>query len=740
MKFCQLQFRFLGCVLLLLCNNFLMAQRHTPPTLESFFGNGVIDYCIGEPLELFIFGDYPPNDPRDTEYDYEIFRERGGVVQILQYRTSTYTLTIPSSDVQHGDVYYGRAYSYNPTTIDALTNRITVNAVASSTTTLPVNSSTGIFHSTLANNTACPGESFSIFTLGGSKEYTFFNASGIQLAPRSASNSHTITGITTDTQFSVQVHISPVCELTTSLDINFIGLTPGAIGTAQSVCRGETPSALQNVTAATLNKIPIAANATNYYQWESSEDGVNWSVLTGVHTATFQPHAIFQTTAFRRGVVDPTTSSSCRIYSNVVTVTVTPPTGGTLAAQSICLGELPQPISLFGASISSGSTYQWQMSTDNVTFNNIPVTTRQLTFSAGDAWVPTQTSYYRLVFTSGTIASCIATSTAATVAVARVPTIPQVAGPASSQIICAGSAITTVSFAISNTSTVTAEGLNNTGLVLSGPFIDEDFCQGLPGRILVKIFDNNQEGLLFYYNNQQLKVDENQIDESVYTLLVDQPVEEAILQIVNADGCVLEEQINSAIGSPSFTYTSQAFDATQVILAKEEIRFTNTSKAPFIYSEWTFGDNSPIKQVPVLQQPEPITHTYAIAGTYKVNLRIFNNSGCYQDNSQFITIGEGYNIFVPNVFTPNNDGVNDRFRALFSGLLSVDFHIYDHTGNLLYSEQIAEQDPDHIQGIKLEGWDGINAPSSPYYIFTVVGTLYDKSTVVEKTGTFILLK
>ena len=281
---------------------------------------------------------------------------------------------------------------------------------------------------------------------------------------------------------------------------------------------------------------------------------------------------------------------------------------------------------------------------------------------------------------------------------------------------------------------------NNELRLLSGPFIDEDFCQGLPGRILVKIFDNNQEGLLFYYNNQQLKVDENQIDESVYTLLVDQPVEEAILQIVNADGCVLEEQINSAIGSPSFTYTSQAFDATKVILAKEEIRFTNTSKAPFIYSEWTFGDNSPIKQVPVLQQPEPITHSYAIAGTYKVNLRIYNNSGCYQDSSQFITIGEGYNIFVPNVFTPNNDGINDRFRALFSGLLSVDFHIYDHTGNLLYTEQIAEQDPDHIQGIKLEGWDGINAPTSPYYIYTVVGTLYDKSTVVEKTGTFILLK
>ena len=390
-------------------------------------------------------------------------------MQTLQFRSSTYSIAIPSSDVQHGDVYYGRAYSYTPTPVSEETNRITINAVASSTTTLPVNSSTGIFHSTLANNTACPGESFSIFTLGGSKEYTFFNASGIQLAPRSATNSHTITGITTDTQFTVQVHISSVCELTTSLDINFIGLTPGAIGTAQSVCRGETPSALQNVTAATLNKIPIAANATNYYQWESSEDGINWSVLSGVHTATFQPHALFQTTAFRRGVVDPTTSSSCRIYSNVVTVTVTPPAGGTLAAQSLCLGEIPQPISPFGASIGSGSTYQWQMSTDNITFNNIPVTTRQLTFSAGDAWVPTQTSYYRLVFTSGTIASCIATSTAATVTVARVPTIPQVAGPASSQIICAGSAITTVSFAISNTATVTAEGLNNTGLVLSGP-------------------------------------------------------------------------------------------------------------------------------------------------------------------------------------------------------------------------------------------------------------------------------
>ena len=327
MKFCQLQFRFLGLLLFMFISSILTAQRTVSPTLESYFGNNNVDYCIGEPLHLFIFGDYPPNDTRVTDYDYEIFRERGGVVQTLQYRSSTFSMTIPSSEVQHGDIYYGRAYSYTPTPVSEETNRITINAVAP-TLSLTVSSTTGILRSSLPNNRACPGESFDIYTLGEGMEYTFFYPSGVAIAPRSQINSHTITGITTSTRFLVEAHISAVCEVTMFLDIDLVNLVPGSISGTQTICRGVTPTAIQNTTDGAVNGIAVLPTDPNFYQWEASEDLVQWSVLSGVHTATYQPQSLVRTTWFRRGILDSSISTSCIQYSNVVTVTVTPPMEG----------------------------------------------------------------------------------------------------------------------------------------------------------------------------------------------------------------------------------------------------------------------------------------------------------------------------------------------------------------------------------------------------------------------------
>ena len=111
----------------------------------------------------------------------------------------------------------------------------------------------------------------------------------------------------------------------------------------------------------------------------------------------------------------------------------------------------------------------------------------------------------------------------------------------------------------------------------------------------------------------------------------------------------------------------------------------------------------------------PVRHT-GISGTYFTTMRIYNDIGCSEEictNS----VGKGYNILVPNVFTPNNDLVNDNFRPLFSGFL-LTFTIYDYRGNVVYNEYVEEADPNNIQGISITGWDGSLAPFSPYYIYT----------------------
>ena len=135
-----------------------------------------------------------------------------------------------------------------------------------------------------------------------------------------------------------------------------------------------------------------------------------------------------------------------------------------------------------------------------------------------------------------------------------------------------------------------------------------------------------------------------------------------------------------------------------------------------------------------------VEHQYQISGTYFVRLKIKNELGCYKEVEKQITIGKGYYVLKPNVFTPNGDGINDIFTLYISGFNSVSFNIYDYRGNLVYNEAQKEPDPLAPQGLDLNGWDGSTENGSPYYVFEFQGILYDGTTVISESGPFIILK
>lgn len=67
-------------------------------------------------------------------------------------------------------------------------------------------------------------------------------------------------------------------------------------------------------------------------------------------------------------------------------------------------------------------------------------------------------------------------------------------------------------------------------------------------------------------------------------------------------------------------------------------------------------------------------------------------------------------IFIPNAFTPNNDGKNDVFKVRGKYINNVEMSIYNRWGELLFYSPNAT-----------EGWDGTfqneNAPEGVYTIF-----------------------
>ena len=277
--------------------------------------------------------------------------------------------------------------------------------------------------------------------------------------------------------------------------------------------------------------------------------------------------------------------------------------------------------------------------------------------------------------------------------------------------------------------------------IVSGPFVDTDLCEGSPGRLTVEVFDNNQGELFFYYENELIQLEDNpQVNAQTYTLLIPSPVENGKLQIVNEEGCSISKELNLQLGEPSFNYSSASFETTNVVLARERVVFENTTSGPYVKSEWYFSNFDDPVVIPNVATSTRVTHSYPVSGSYNVTLRIFNEIGCFKETSQSISIGRGYSILLPNVFSPNGDTINDLFRPITTGLSKITFTVYDNRGNLIYTESAAEIDLENLEGVEINGWDGQNAPIVPHFIYTVEGLLLDGVTKVEDTGTFILLR
>ncbi|MET4074817.1 gliding motility-associated C-terminal domain-containing protein [Hymenobacter sp. UYCo722] len=163
-------------------------------------------------------------------------------------------------------------------------------------------------------------------------------------------------------------------------------LTAGSIAANQTVCAGTTPAPLTSAGPAG------GGTGTFAYQWESSVDNTNWTAIAGATSADYVPGALAATTYFRRQV----RSGACTTApSNVVTLIVAPAlTAGTIGTnQALCAGGTPVPLTS-GAPATGGAgpiDYQWEASTDNVTWTAIGGATG-LTYAPGQLSV---TTYYR---------------------------------------------------------------------------------------------------------------------------------------------------------------------------------------------------------------------------------------------------------------------------------------------------------------------------------------------------------
>tara|TARA_Y100000589_G_scaffold187124_1_gene177193 strand:- start:25651 stop:29199 length:3549 start_codon:yes stop_codon:yes gene_type:complete len=120
-----------------------------------------------------------------------------------------------------------------------------------------------------------------------------------------------------------------------------------------------------------------------------------------------------------------------------------------------------------------------------------------------------------------------------------------------------------------------------------------------------------------------------------------------------------------------FTYNPNPTD-----IMDPTISFLDMSLGPNMW-EWSFGDGDSS----TIQNP---VHQYADSGNYLVSLYIENQYGCKDSTEKLIRIDPYFIVYIPNTFTPDGDGRNDKFFVKGVGIVEIQYLIFDRWGNRIW--------------------------------------------------------
>jgi gliding motility-associated-like protein len=136
------------------------------------------------------------------------------------------------------------------------------------------------------------------------------------------------------------------------------------------------------------------------------------------------------------------------------------------------------------------------------------------------------------------------------------------------------------------------------------------------------------------------------------------------------------------------------------------------------------GVNQPTVASPVITVNESTLYTIAIT----------SDIGCVTTDTVLVKVIPGTDIFVPQGFTPNNDGQNDRLFPILVGMRQLNyFKVFNRWGNMIFSTNSA---------VASDGWNGVYLGAvQPTGAYTWIAEAVDlQGRVVRRTGTVMLLR
>ena len=264
-----------------------------------------------------------------------------------------------------------------------------------------------------------------------------------------------------------------------------------------------------------------------------------------------------------------------------------------------------------------------------------------------------------------------------------------------------------------------ATSLSKTVTIEAYPVAAYDITEACMGKTLT--ISNKSTGSITSYAWQTSNA--QQSSSVVPQLIFNSPGNYSIqLTVATANNCSTTIIKNASI-IPLQLSTVPAVDTNAV--TGQQVQLSITGAASYNWQPVTYLSNT--------GSSNPV-FTATIPGIYPVAVEGTSLQGCKGNATITIKVFAATNyLYIPNAFTPNGDGLNDKFRIVCSGLKELQFFtIHNRYGQLLYRQN----------NCNAGGWDGnFNGNAQPLgaYVYSWQGIAYNGQPVSGK-GTVMLVR
>ena len=194
--------------------------------------------------------------------------------------------------------------------------------------------------------------------------------------------------------------------------------------------------------------------------------------------------------------------------------------------------------------------------------------------------------------------------------------------------------------------------------------------------------------------------------------------------VTDANGCTANNNYTLAY---EYNYAVAANPATTLLLGQSEtLSYTLTGNSGIFTSVWTpdYGLSCSFCDDPLAS---PVQTTL-------YNIRVQNDSGCVVSDTVTVYVIPQYDIFIPNVFTPQNNGANQFFRIYgnTSELEFLQIKLFNRIGEKVFESNNANF-----------SWDGTYKGTllpAGVYVYEVKLVFIDGHTEKLRTGALTLLR